>query len=189
MGEIRFIADLHLDHERVLSFDGRSFESLEEMREYIHDAWNAEVSSRDETWILGDLCRKPTEDVRKFVLSLNGQKHLVLGNHDKASGLSNWFGVFESIEQLKVLSLGEMPVMVCHYPIESWPYKLNGSCCIHGHVHGSEWDYAKMPNRYNAWCVALDYAPRTLSWFKARYGYDQDYYKEKFALWLRDREV
>lgn len=82
-----YISDLHLFHKNICgegtNFDNRPFKTLNEMHSVIKENWNNIVTNADHVYILGDLAWKENEDVIQFVSTLRGNKHLILGNHDK----------------------------------------------------------------------------------------------------------
>ena len=84
MSIVRFIADLHLGHEFVAKH--RGFASIEEHDEHIIKQWNSVVHKRDLTYILGDVTMEKT-DSYPLLKRLNGQKKVVLGNHDRPAQL------------------------------------------------------------------------------------------------------
>lgn len=51
--------------------------------ETIKKNWNNTVTNADHVYILGDLSWKENEDAITFVSTLRGNKHLILGNHDR----------------------------------------------------------------------------------------------------------
>ena len=79
-----YIGDLHFGHKKVLEFDNRPFETFEEMNETIIENWNNVVTKNDDVYILGDMFWK--NDLAEDIMSrLNGNKYLILGNHDRIS--------------------------------------------------------------------------------------------------------
>ena len=52
----RYISDLHFGHKNVIRFDGRPFNSTEEMEDKLVENWNRVVRRNDTTYILGDFC-------------------------------------------------------------------------------------------------------------------------------------
>ena len=77
-----YISDLHFGHKNVLKFDRRPFSSVEEMNQTILDNWNNTIKSDDDVYLLGDIFWK--NDLADEILpKLKGQKHLILGNHDR----------------------------------------------------------------------------------------------------------
>lgn len=98
-------------------------------------------SEHDTVYHLGDFgfhapTQGDTEDLGVLWWRLRGKKHLVIGNHD----LTNpqvlrlpW----ESQEVIKVLKADGARLVLCHYPIESWPAMHHGAIHLHGHSHNS----------------------------------------------------
>lgn len=84
-----YISDLHLFHKNVTkegsNFDNRPFNTMKEMHDVIKKNWNSKVTNADHVYILGDLAWKENEDAIELVSTLRGNKHLILGNHDKAT--------------------------------------------------------------------------------------------------------
>jgi calcineurin-like phosphoesterase family protein len=80
MSIVRFIADLHLSHENMAK--RRGFSTIEEHDEHIIEKWNSVVHKRDITYILGDITMEKSAPYH-LLDRLNGQKYVVLGNHDR----------------------------------------------------------------------------------------------------------
>lgn len=78
-----FIADWHYGHGNIISYDDRSFASLEEMNAELVRRWNGKVENDDLVYVLGDMFWKPGEAVA-VLRQLNGEKFLVKGNHDRS---------------------------------------------------------------------------------------------------------
>jgi len=75
----------------------------------------------------------------KFLDRLNGDKRLILGNHDNNIRKSTRFG---EITQIKDFTFGRkenginIHIVLCHYPMSSWNRRIHGSWHLYGHVHG-----------------------------------------------------
>lgn len=84
---IWFTSDLHFFHDRILEFHPKRKEifgnTVEKAKEAMIQLWNSRVSKKDTVYILGDLAFGEVEDKRKLFQRLNGNKVLILGNHDK----------------------------------------------------------------------------------------------------------
>src|ERR671919_306374 len=78
-----FTGDTHFGDMRALRFDHRPFPNLARHTEELVRRWNEAVGPDDEVWHLGDfsLGPEPTE-VADLLGSLNGRKHLIVGNND-----------------------------------------------------------------------------------------------------------
>ena len=125
-----YISDLHLFHKNVTgedsNFDGRPFKTLEEMHNTIKENWNNTITNADHVYILGDLSWKENEDAIQFVSTLRGNKHLVLGNHDKAND-QRYKQLFVEVVNYKevkdVVDGKEYHVVMSHFPIAFWNHQ------------------------------------------------------------------
>lgn len=145
-----FWSDTHFHHAKVLSYSerttdhGQRFETIEQMNEFLIDQWNSVVTNRDHVCVAGDLSFKNPADI---LSRLNGNIHLVLGNHDSASEKlvkkiekeGHIKNPFASVSERKKIKLASgQKVFVSHYPIVFWPGKERMTWHVFGHVHG-EW--------------------------------------------------
>lgn len=76
-----FISDYHFYHKNVLTYENRPFSDIKEHNQYIIDVNNSLVKENDNLYILGDVSF--IESGVKLLEKLNGNKVLILGNHDK----------------------------------------------------------------------------------------------------------
>lgn len=174
-----FIADLHFGHKNVMSYDNRPFTHIEAHDNYIIDNWNNKVNIDDDVYILGDIsCYNMTKTV-DILNNLNGNKHLITGNHDSKLLKSKPFrDCFVEICDYKELYLNrEHSIILCHYPIPCFKNHYYGWYHLYGHVHNS-WEYHMMEHiklemcelynmpchMYNVGCMLpnINYTPRTL---------------------------
>ena len=105
------------------------------MNEAIVERWNARVRKKEEIFFLGDFGFG--KEVATTFQRLNGRKHLIVGNHDLKQGKAVLNAGWDSVEQIKVFKDNGRRVVLCHYPIESWPSAHKGALHFHGHSHGS----------------------------------------------------
>lgn len=158
-----FTSDLHLGHARISELAGRPFESVEEMNRTIVTRWNERVAQDDVVYVLGDVCMGSLAESLELAKTLNGQKLLVPGNHDRVSTLyrgsaakkSEWFDAYRDagftiLPDEFVIWLGGNAQMVtlCHFPYDgdsqgddryadARPID-NGGWLLHGHTHAKE---------------------------------------------------
>lgn len=127
-------ADHHFNHRGVLGMCQRPFASVEEMNEFLVQAWNSVVGPRDEVWHLGDFALGGTADELAAIFKrLRGRKILVRGNHDKEKVLKlGW----HSVNDLARPKLDGSRWVFCHYPMRAWAGAFRGSRHCFGHVHG-----------------------------------------------------
>lgn len=150
--DIWFTSDLHLGHKNVLEFQGRPFESIEEMNGALITAINRNAKANDILYILGDVAYRNEGGftaAANMISTLRCKKiRLVLGNHD-ADYAKQWArsGLFESVtrfEEFNARGFGyQANLTLCHYPLLQWNRsRHNGkkdsipSIMVHGHVHG-----------------------------------------------------
>lgn len=132
------------DQEEVKEICYGGFGStVEKAKEAIIQLWNSRVNKKDTVYILGDLAFGEVEDKRKLFQRLNGNKVLILGNHDKVPDhLKCYFNHITQIKNIKFKKSvynflhKDLEVIMCHFPMLSWEHKDKGSVMIHGHCHG-----------------------------------------------------
>ena len=136
-----FCSDLHFRHRNICDYTERKLETTPELHdEWVTDLWNSEVNPGDIVYHLGDFCfNSKYEILRDIVRKLNGQKHFVIGNHDKeenfkklkTEGLLHWYGHYKEIK------IKDTKVVLSHFPFASWHRQHYGSWHLHGHTHAS----------------------------------------------------
>ena len=165
---IYYTADLHLNHQAVIRYCNRPFETVEEMNETIVSNWNKTVNKNDDVYIVGDVIFKLKSDMPLYLDRMNGTKHLITGNHDKQTLKKKQFTEqFASIDEYLVIDDQNRKVVLFHYPIIEWDGCFRGAYHIYGHIHNSN-NTANMvmktiPNAFNAGVDLNDFSPQTLS--------------------------
>lgn len=145
---IWFTADPHYNHQNILKYcpQSRPFARIGAMNKAIIRNINAKVKPGDTLYILGDLGFGNKEQVVELVKQLNGDKFLILGNHDNFTdeqylemGFIDWcyYMVLSGNDQHR-------PIVMAHDPVNtmftSRMFKFdNGThpILLHGHVHDS----------------------------------------------------
>jgi calcineurin-like phosphoesterase family protein len=150
---IWFTSDTHFGHERIIELCNRPFATVESMNAALIDNWNSVVAPTDTVYHLGDAVMGSFAENVQILGRLNGEIHLIPGNHDRVSSAYHHKnpaarerfaqmyrdqGVFIQPEWV---TFGQFEM--CHYPYtdERYPELCpvdNGSRLIHGHVH-DEW--------------------------------------------------
>lgn len=137
------------------------------MTEGLINNWNSVVTQKDDVYILGDFAFQNSymtcEKINNILKRLNGNKHLIVGNHDTYLGKTD----FNPRYLVEIVPYAELKidgkfVILSHYPIESWNCKEHGSIHLHGHTHKP--DSKPEINRYNVGCMLYDYKPITLNY-------------------------
>jgi len=156
MSTLRFISDTHFGHEKMA--ERRGWSSVKSMDEHMISRWNSVVKKGDMTVHVGDFAHNKvtTKQVNDILMRLNGQVHLVLGNHDRKavrkSSLFAWIG------DKKIIKHGGFGFFCLHYAMRSWAGSRKGVINIHGHSHG------KLPidpylNQIDVGVDCFDYTP------------------------------
>ena len=137
--------------------------------------WNERVADDDTIYILGDAFWKNEENSIRIMERLQGQKHLIQGNHDRVKGKLRFY--WESITQYAEVNDENRLVILSHYPMLFYKNQHHGATMLYGHVHNtSEWELVEkwkkeqwamgIPSRLiNVGCMMeyMRYTPRTLT--------------------------
>lgn len=156
MGNVRFISDLHFGHTNMAI--KRGFSSAEEHDEHIISEWNKVVNKKDVTYILGDISMEKSSPY-PLLNRLNGNKHVVLGNHDMKQHSKV---LLEYVNSVSAVIKYKDVLMLTHVPIHprelDYRFKIN----IHGHLHDN---VIEGDSRYINVCSEqphIKYSPKTL---------------------------
>lgn len=132
-----YTADLHLGHAAIIGMCGRPFDTVEAMDRALVEAIRQRVGPKDDLWVIGDLAMAKAPDrprIAEMFSSLPGRKHLVEGNHDvKARWVRDL--PWASIQPMTEVRDGGQRVVLCHYPMLTWPGIRHGALQLFGHVH------------------------------------------------------
>lgn len=157
-----FISDTHLFHENILKFRGKNgelirpgFADVNEMNERIAVNWNKRIAKGDKVYHVGDVAfglTKYEKELMELLGSLNGQKTLIIGNHDPVRHPVLWKN-FYNIELWK--GFGPGTFTCSHIPLRLDSLR-DGKFNVHGHIHEKTMD----DPRYINVCVEhTDYSP------------------------------
>lgn len=178
-----FISDLHFFHENVLRFDNAPFPDINSRDKTIVGNWNNAVGVDDDVYILGDVSFGNATKTIPLLKSLNGNLHLIQGNHEKLMKNKDYRNCFVEITPYKEITddCSNIPgVVLCHYPIICFNNRHRNWAHLYGHIHNNEFEnklieecrkrlYAERPdmpcNMYNVGCMKeyMGYTPRTLT--------------------------
>jgi calcineurin-like phosphoesterase family protein len=128
MQEVWFTSDTHFFHKRIVELANRPFANMEEMNEVMIQKWNERVRKGDLTYFLGS-------DTSNVIDRLNGQIHVIRGNHD--DGLERFKTRFVTFQSYKEIKIGTQNIVLFHYPIAIWHGANKGYWNLHGHSHGN----------------------------------------------------
>lgn len=126
-----FISDNHFNHENIIKYCHRPFDSVGEMDNYMVKKWNSVVSESDLIYHLGDFALGLTpEEYKGLLAELNGKIILIRGNHDR-------------VGKKRLLEIGFLEVhnklLIKNYLLTHRPQPEetleDGVINIHGHIH------------------------------------------------------
>jgi calcineurin-like phosphoesterase family protein len=148
---IWFTGDTHFGHTNIMRYSGRPFDTSEEMDERLIELWNDRIALDDDVYHVGDFAFGHPRYVASVVRRLNGNKHLVLGNHDKTirkqKDLERMFVWCKECHEMYVPDedvkgkfgneKGRQKIVLMHYAMRVWNKSHYGSFQLHGHSHGT----------------------------------------------------
>ena len=162
-----YISDLHFGHAQSIGFNNRPFNNVEEMDEFMINAWREKVKRTDDVYIIGDICYRNEKPAWWYVEQLTGHLHLVIGNHDRELLKDNRaVGRFVSIEKMMHISDNKRQIHACHFPMAEWNGYYKNAWHVYGHIHNRIDTSAKFmsgfPKALNAGADINGYVPVTL---------------------------
>jgi calcineurin-like phosphoesterase family protein len=179
MSETCFIADTHFNNKQIAIYRGMSNDYMTTL---LISNWNNTVKNDDDIYILGDFIDIDDNNVQSFIdfnkyfndiKTLNGKKHLILGNHDTLNDEYRCLYIAVGIKDIYSL-----PVIYNDFFILSHqPMFVNKNMVyvnIYGHIHDNL-NYAD----YSAcgYCVSADrinYTPISFELIKSRIKQERD---------------
>ena len=155
-----FIGDTHFGHENILKFEAehRPFNTVVEMNEAIVERWNKVVNPKDTVWHLGDVVFGM--DNLKYLGRLNGNKKLIMGNHDGLN-MTEYLKYFNRVFGCAKVYYGHGKVraILSHIPVHPQQMESRFHLNIHGHLHSKSLN----DNRYfNVSCERNNLTPISL---------------------------
>lgn len=165
---IYLISDTHFNQKRIIDYENRPFNSVEEMNRQLINNWNNIVSKEDTIYHLGDFASGNKSEVKNIFDQLNGYKVLIKGNHDRCNSNIWWHDIgFEDVIDGGIIL--DSFYLLTHEPmymnINMTPY-VN----IHGHIHSNKME----GNQYfNVSVEHHNYTPVAFDRIKAMYKSDE----------------
>lgn len=131
MTNVWFIGDTHFGHSNILKFSEarRHFKDIDHHNQTLIENWNSIIKPNDKVYHLGDVSFG--RDNLRHVRKLNGNKTLIMGNHDKYS-VEEYihFGFTKVVGCMKY-----MEFVLSHIPIHPEMFEYRWEYNIHGHIH------------------------------------------------------
>lgn len=128
-----FIADTHFGDENIIRYENRPFVRASEMDSFLIKKWNETVSADDKVFLIGDFSSYGFEKSREICQCLNGEKFIVMGNHDTEN--EQYYRDCGFSEAIRYPIVYENFWILSHEPLyinKNMPYAN-----IFGHVHGN----------------------------------------------------
>ncbi|MDE6502488.1 MAG: metallophosphoesterase [Ruminococcus sp.] len=128
-----FMADTHFGDGNIIKYENRPFSCTEEMDNTIIEKWNNTVSEKDKVFLVGDFSAYGFEKSREICHKLNGEKFLVMGNHDTENEQYYYHCGFSGVSRYPIIY--ENFWIISHEPLyinKNMPYAN-----IFGHVHSN----------------------------------------------------
>lgn len=113
------------------------------MNRVMIERWNEKIGPDDLVYHLGDFAlTKDLDWVGQVLDSLNGKKHLIAGNHERAAlAHPDKFEWIKDYFELKVedpeVKGGLQPIVLFHYAMRVWRHDFRGNWQLYGHTHGT----------------------------------------------------
>ena len=116
------------------------------MNEELVKAWNEVVDEDDDVYHMGDVSLTNAENTKSILYRLNGNIHLIKGNHEKSVLSKSYnrdrFVWVKDYFELKVDNPTKdgnkhQMIVMCHYAMRVWNKSHHGSWCLYGHSHDS----------------------------------------------------
>lgn len=135
MSKVWVRADDHFGHHNVLKYCQRPWTNTDQMDRALVDRHNAMVDPADTVYFLGDVTMAGAEKLqwlRKIICKMNGNKHLIFGNHDKMGHERYLDAGFLSCHTSLEIVHGGQEIVLVHDPcVAQDPSRL----WLCGHLH------------------------------------------------------
>lgn len=157
---IYFTSDQHFFYRKGTARVGdREFAGSEEKDSFLIRQWNQTVKPEDQVYILGDLSDGTPRQTEEIIRNLNGEKFLIIGNHDRYLEDEEFdSSVFSWCRRYEELWYQEQKYVLFHFPIEVWSGCGKDRVHVHGHMHSRKPFYRPI-RRYDVSVDAHDGRP------------------------------
>ncbi len=137
-----FTSDTHYYHANIIRYSKRPYKDVDEMNNMLIANFNSKVQPGDTVYHLGDFGFADQQKLKNVVQRLNGDKHLILGNHDRfKEALGMGWGSVNQYRRIKVddpdAKGGVQLIVLLHYAMRVWDQSHRGSWQLYGHSHGT----------------------------------------------------
>lgn len=168
-----FTSDTHFYHDKIRELSDRPFKSVDDMNNKLIENWNSVVGKNDTIFHLGDFCFGGTKKWTDILTRLNGNKWLIMGNHDFKNLNDSITPFFMDINQQMRIYIDGWTLYLNHFPFLCFggAYNLDrkvGQAFGHIHTHDGQDrpDIKRMkflfPTQYDVGVDNNNYTP--ISW-------------------------
>ncbi|MFT3786240.1 MAG: metallophosphoesterase family protein [Tepidisphaeraceae bacterium] len=130
-----FIADTHFGHANIIRYSKRPFATVDDHDRQLVENWNTFVKPGDDVFHLGDFAYRNRESALKLLEQLNGNVHLIEGNHDAAAHQIRAHFVW--YDKVKTVKVNDRRIFLSHYAHRVWEKSHHGAWHLYGHSHAS----------------------------------------------------
>lgn len=159
------VTSTFVSHDREFVYSPRGFKTIQEMNGTLVKNWNETVGNDDDIYVLGDFFLGTDFNYIQEVLNkLNGRIHLVTGNHDTPSKITeytSWNNIVEIADALRI-RYKKREFFLCHYPVLTASLEQDPDKAVinlFGHTHSKDKFYEDRPYMYNVAVDANDNKP------------------------------
>lgn len=136
-----FTSDTHYYHKNIIKYSNRPYKHVDEMNEALIENYNKRVQKGDTCYHLGDFGFADKDKLHRVVQRLHGQKHLILGNHDRVDNFRNIFNTVRDYAEIRIpdeeARQGVQSIVLFHYSMRVWNKSHYGAWQLYGHSHGT----------------------------------------------------
>lgn len=142
-----FTSDTHFGHAAIIKHCKRPWIDSMSMDADLIKIWNKLISPDDVVYHLGDFScnRKDWREDEDILSQLNGEKHLILGNHDNYDNAKkcSWVRVYDDLTLKLQHNDQYIKMILTHFPLREWDSFYYGAYHLYGHVHNTMPDYCR----------------------------------------------
>ncbi len=157
--KIHLFSDTHFDHDNIIKYCNRPFNSTKQMNQKLMENWNNNINENDMIYFLGDMCYgRGRHSIDYWLGKLKGNISYIRGNHDT-----------DSITRAKIIhdnygiQYGDYKFLLMHDPYK--PFGYDG-WIIHGDKHNNDlkqYPFINQKNKsVNVSAELVDYTPVNL---------------------------
>ena len=158
-------SDWHFNHDREFIWEARGFDSVEQMNEWIVFHHNKLVQPDDHVYVLGDLILGDSVAGINYIKRMNGQLHIVRGNHDtdRRWELYKELPNVVDMQNAMYLKYKKHHFYLSHYPTLTGNLEKESltqmTLNLYGHTHQISNFYMDMPYMYHVGVDSHDCKP------------------------------